>query len=72
MRTTQTKKILLLASFALLTATSCKKDRECFCKANRAGDQDFSYSYKNTKKDAQAACDAENKFWSPEWSCTLK
>ena len=52
------KKLLLIASFAVIGLTSCKKDYNCTC--NILG-QTTVIPFENTSKDdAQTACDAEN------------
>ena len=63
------KKVLLLASVAVLVLSSCKKDRDCVCKNDNFEDTTVKFE-KSSKKDAEDACDILDS--NDGSSCELK
>jgi len=49
------KKYFASAALAVITLSACQKDHTCACTASDSADN-FSYSSKAKKKDAQDAC----------------
>lgn len=70
------KNTLLVAVFASLAMTSCKKDYTCECTGAGLPQQYSSTEYKKVKKkDAKASCDnisATYKSYGADISCSVK
>jgi len=71
------KKLSMIAMGVVLVASlaSCKKDYTCTCTYNDGAGStgSGSYTYKDTKKNAEANCEAnEVAVGSTSWKCELK